>query len=653
MARLRIPSYPFAALAWALFLLPAHPAAAEPGEATWVFFRDKGLDPGARDLALQARSAELSSRALARRQRVRGDGGVDERDLDLDPGYVEAVLATGAVHRTTSRWLNAISVTADTAQLFAIRGLSFVTETAPVASRTREPDGAPTPAEPPSLRDEYGVATEQMGMIGVPSLYECGLTGEGVLVGVQDTGFSLDHVSLSHVDVVATHDFINDDDVVHDEPGDPEGAHGHGTSVLSLIAGFDEFSFIGAAPDVSVILSKTEDVSQEEPIEEDWFVEGLEWIEGLGADLFTASLGYFDWYVPEDMDGATAITSQAAAVAVGNGLIMINSAGNRGPEPSTLGAPADADGLITVGAVDPFGHIADFSSRGPTADGRIKPEVCAPGVDTWVVDPATTEDYRQGNGTSYAAPLTTGIAALLFQAYPDLDPQSMRELLTAHASQAGTPDNDYGWGIVDGVASVGLVCTCEDMDEDSYFDASCGGDDCDDSRGSVHPDADEVCDGYDDDCDGVLLEDEGDQDGDGILACDDGSGVVDCDDEDPDAYPGGTEIPYDGVDQDCDGADLDDVDGDGVAGGPDGEDCDDEDAARSPDLPEDCEDGVDNDCDGAADLGDTECQSDSQVYLTEPEGCRCTAAHASPSGRAVPAWIAVAAGLAGIRARRR
>jgi len=456
-------------------------------------------------------------------------------------------------------------------------------------------------------------------MIGIPSLHECGLTGDGVVVGVQDTGFVLDHEAFADLDVLAQWDFIHDDGVTHDEEEDAEGQHSHGTSVLSLLAGWDEGSFGGVAPDVTVILSKTEDTSQEEPIEEDWWVEGLEWLEEMGADVVTASLGYIDWYDPQQLDGQTAVTTQAANVALDNGLILVNSAGNEGPDAWTLVAPADADGLIAVGAVDVLGHVAEFSSRGPTADGRIKPDVCAMGVDNWVVDATTVDAYRQGSGTSYAAPMVAGLVALLLQAFPDLGPDGMLELLTSTASNATAPDNETGWGIVSGVAAVGLYCTCTDYDEDGYYDADCGGEDCDDFRAEIHPGADEICDGFDSDCDGAILDGEEDADHDGYLACD--SVAADCDDLDPDTYPGADEEPYDGVDQDCDGADLSDVDGDGFPGPV--EDCDDESPLVFPGATEVCDDGVDNDCDGFPDSLDAECHGPPGLDTAVGAGCSC------------------------------
>jgi serine protease AprX len=533
---------------------------AQDSEPTWVFFADKGVGAGELEQALTHRAQTLAPRALARRQRMRGDGGVDRRDLTVFPLYRDGVLASGATHRATSRWLNAISVIVDPQQLAVIEALPYVTGTLPVARRQRsalppllaDQSFAPTPKSGDRL--DYGLAAGQLELIEVDKLHACGLDGTGVVAGVLDTGFVLDHQAFAGLTVLDQHDFINNDGNPANETGDASNQHNHGTMILSLLAGRQLEQYWGVAPAVSVILAKTEDVTQEQPIEEDWWVEGIEWVEALGADLATSSLGYVDWYAPEDLDGQTAVTSKAATLALANGMVLISSAGNEGPGPTSIVAPADTDGLIAVGAVNGAGAIANFSSRGPTADGRFKPDLCAQGVANWVVTPGSTDAYEQVNGTSCAAPMVAGVVALLLQAFPNLTPKEMHELLTTTASNATTPDNDYGWGIVAGHAAAGLYCTCVDLDADTFYDVGCGGQDCDDGDLAVYPGAEELCNGIDDDCDGELLADEGDQDGDGALACDD-----DCDDDNEDVYPGTAEICDDLVDNDCDG-DVDEED---------------------------------------------------------------------------------------------
>jgi serine protease AprX len=516
----------------------------------WVFFRDKGIAPARLPAALSARLAELAPRARARRQRVRGDLGVDLRDLRIAPRYLEAVRATGVRVRVRSGWLNAVSVEGDAGQLEAISGLPFVASVRPVGRHPRRRDPPPVSSQVfcQPMSDPYGVARAQLEQINIPALHACGLTGAGVVVGVLDTGFTLQHNAFAGLQVVAQRDFINDDDNTEDEAGDPPFQHEHGTMVLSALAGREAGSYSGAAPDVKVILAKVDSLPDDKPIEDDWFVAGLQWAEGLGADLVTTSLGFCTPpCLPSQKDGETEATSKASGIAVANGLIMLAAAGNYGPQPTSISAPGDAKGVITVGSVDLSGVVDDASSRGPTHDGRIKPDVVAAGVDAWVVDALSNVNYRQVSGTSIATPLVAGVAAMLLQAYPTTDPAEMHQLLTSTASGAGNPDNSYGWGIVDGLKAAGLHCSCKDIDGDGYLSSDCGGDDCDDADKEVHPGATERCNGVDDDCDGELAPDEVDADGDTFRACDD------CDDSNGSVHPAALEVCDDGIDNDCDG----------------------------------------------------------------------------------------------------
>ena len=593
------------------------------GAPAWVFFHDKGVAVGDLTDALAAAKAALSPRALQRRQRIRGDQGIDERDLDVSPAYIASVAATGARHRATSRWLNAVSVEATEAQIDAIEALPFVRDTRPlVVARSTVLPPSPTAPDPGEEDRNYGLSQQQLDMLGVTEMHECGYRGEGILIGVQDTGFSLEHEALVDVQVLAEYDFVNDDENTADEGDDMEGHHTHGTGVLSLLAGWEEGEFAGAAPESVYILSKTEDLTQEEPIEEDYYVEGLEWIEGLGADIFSSALGYVDWWSPVDLDGHTAPTSAAAEIAAANGLILFIAAGNVGPEPRSLAPPADADGVITVGAVDFDGLITEYSSRGPTADGRFKPDVVAPGDWVWMAEPSLHDAYTPNQGTSFATPLAAGVGALVLQSNPGMTPAAMWSQLTSTASQPDDPDNDYGYGLINAMDAAGDVCPCDDQDGDGYNDDSCGGSDCQDLLPGVYPGAAEICDGYDTDCDGEMLATEIDEDDDGYLVCED-----DCDDLNGQIHPDAEDIPYDGVDQDCDGADLVDVDGDGV-NGPD-EDCDDTDPDAYPGAEEDCYDDADNDCDGKDDSDDSDCEGTGPSWEDDRGGCSCR--HATPA----------------------
>jgi MYXO-CTERM domain-containing protein len=543
-----------------LFALLSGPPPVAPADGpVWVFFADKAVaDPGP---ALAERRRGLDARALARRVRTRGDDGVDLRDLPPAPAYIARVLATGARLRASSRWLNAISVDATRAQRAAIARLPQVKGLRRVARGQRTTNDLPLAPAPTSIAGAYLVGQAQLDRLGVPTLHECGLTGAGVVVGVQDSGFALTHQAFAGATVLAARDFIHDDDIVADEDGDAEKQDHHGTAVLSLVVGSDGETFSGVAPGVSLLLAKTEDIASETPVEEDYYVEGLEWIEGMGADIFTASLGYIDWYKPEQLDGKTTVVAQAAAIAIGNGLIMFAPTGNSGPNPTTLISPSDVDGIIAIGATNVDGVLADFSSRGPTADGRIKPDLLAPGQGVSCVAPDTLDQYAAQNGTSLATPLAAGVGALLKQAYPQLGPAQMLTLLRDTAVAEGPPESDHGWGMIDGPAAAGLYCTCVDADEDGHFAARCGGDDCDDSDLSVYPGAPELCDGVDNDCDLTTPPGEQDADLDGVRVCAD-----DCDDNDPARYPGAPELP-DCLDTDCDGLGYDDCEVDTTGAG--------------------------------------------------------------------------------------
>ena len=281
-----------------------------------------------------------------------------------------------------------------------------------------------------------------------------------VRVLVLDTGYRLDHSALDHLDVVATWDFVNGDAGVGIDDGEAVNQDRHGTGVVGTMAGLEPGRLVGAAPHVSVLLAKTEVVDSETRIEEDHFVAALEWGEALGADVMSASLGYRTFYdepdtfayAPEDLDGDTAVTTRAVDDLVAMGVVAISSAGNDGDEAQTLLTPADADSGLAVAAVDSTGVAAWFSSRGPTADGRIKPDLAARGVrvvwaDTWI-------GVGLASGTSVAAPLVAGASALLLQAHPTWGPGEVAAALRSTASRANMPDSTLGWGIVDAEAAV-------------------------------------------------------------------------------------------------------------------------------------------------------------------------------------------------------
>lgn len=417
--------------------LPAAP------EKIWVFFCDKGDNAlSARDM--QQTLADLSPRAIERRSQRRSVPGLmDERDLPVSAANLAAVRDTGASIAQVSRWLNAVSVRATAAQQQALRGLACVRAIQPVRRLARL-DAIPArsvAAQPPDsvTRSFYGYAQEQLDQIGVPLMHAAGYTGAGVVIGILDTGFRETHevfIDASHpLTVIAQHDFVAGDANPQPEPSDHPDQHVHGTLILGTLAAYKPDVLVGSAYDAQFILTKTEDITQEVQIEEDHYVSGLEFIEANGADVATSSLGYIDWYTQADLDGETAVTTIAVNTATENGLVCVTAAGNSGHDGgATLIAPADALDVLTCGAVDSAGTIADFSSRGPTADGRVKPEVLARGVETYTIWPYDDVNYASASGTSLSTPLLAGAVALLVEAHPDWTVAQIRAALTLTAS---------------------------------------------------------------------------------------------------------------------------------------------------------------------------------------------------------------------------
>jgi hypothetical protein len=424
------------------------PVLADDGtSAWWVFFADRGPDIESR---LAIRTAELETSPSFARRTAAGLTGADSLDLEPWTGYVELVedISGMASIRTSSRFLNAVSVEVDREQIERIMDLPVVAAVRPVAvSDFTQPVLEPIPIGVTDL------TSFQLSQIGLDQLHLRGWTGEGVRIGVLDTGYELDHGVFASMTLLGAYDFINGDDDPSWQAGDPPGQSNHGTAVLSILGGSSPSAgFAGGAPSAAFLVAKTEDISGEYEAEEDYWVEGLEWAEEGGADLVSSSLGYIDWYTYEDMDGNTAVTTIAADAAASRGMPVFSSIGNRGPAPGTLGAPADGDSVAAIGAVDATGAVAGFSSRGPTSDNRTKPCVCALGVG--VVLAGVEVGYSSGSGTSFATPLCAAAAAVVAGAHPEWTVLDVIDILRSTASESGDPDNDTGWGIVDALSSL-------------------------------------------------------------------------------------------------------------------------------------------------------------------------------------------------------
>lgn len=438
--------------------------------AYWVLFDSKSNNM----------PVQLSSKSLQRRLGKSDMESACWYDYPVDSNYLQALQETGARIRHVSRWLNAASILASPEIIDEISALPFVKEIRRVSSYRRSREYEIRGEHIPAITNvfDYGPSYNQVAMLAIDSLHDQGYTGAGILIGIMDTGFDYNHIAFSDIvaenRIIATYDFINGDTNVIDEP---DRQRDHGTQVFSVLAGFDEGSLIGPAFGADFVLAKTEIFFQEIQAEEDNWVAAAEWMDSIGVDIISSSLGYIDWYDTTQLDGQTALCTRAANIAVSMGIVVVNSAGNEGNTPwRKVFPPADGDSVIAVGGVGPTGIILNLSSRGPTADGRIKPDFCAQGSAIYAAN--WRGSYLSTSGTSFSAPMVAGAIALMKEAHPGwvladimenmksysvrpptfdhIGPQSVLvdETLNLRMSVDFLPDNDYGWGIPDFNAAV-------------------------------------------------------------------------------------------------------------------------------------------------------------------------------------------------------
>ena len=423
----------------------------------WIMFKDKGSDFVARK-----QNVTLHPKTLERRKKLFPEP-VTWYDVPVHQEYINGIILVGAEVHRKSKWLNAVSVFASLDQIKTIAAMNFVKGIQPVAKLHRRKNKIINKMtysrhQNSSLLD-YGLAQTQIEMMNCNLAHDIGYFGQGVRILVIDTGFDLTHEAFDSLNVIDQWDFINNDNNTANETDSEEnyGQHNHGTSVLSIMGAYVPGTLIGPAFGSEFLLAKTEIVAEEILQEEDNYVAALEWGEANGADIVNSSLGYLDWYSYCDMDGNTAITTIGVDIAASLGLTCVTSAGNWGnqdpPEDPCetlsyyISAPADADSVIAVGSVSSDSIITYFSSRGPSYDGRIKPEVSALGVGVAVANPAGGYSVFY-SGTSASSPLVAGAAAVLLSANPQWNNMELREALMMTASQADMPNNDYGHGLV-------------------------------------------------------------------------------------------------------------------------------------------------------------------------------------------------------------
>lgn len=457
-----------------LFLLFISVSALYAQDKYLIYFKDKGPDTSS--IAANSLNKEiiteqfLSKRSIERRKKILGDNFFNIQDLPVHKDYISEIESIGIkiVHKL--KWFNAVSTYLTAAQLNVIEELEFVDRIDRVKSyrKAKKVDRLSKAEEKTSKLHsnnniyDYGNSLTQNIISSIPQVHNLGITGEGVVIGILDSGFDWkNHPALKDRDVIAEFDFIYKDNVTANDSKDVTSSqHNHGTNVFSIMAGFHEGNLVGPAFNAKFILAKTEFVPTETHVEEDNFAAALEWMDSIGVDITSTSLGYSDFDAPEfsytynDMNGKTTIVTKAAEMAFERGILTITSAGNEGNKNwRFITAPGDGAKTLTVGAVNSNNNLAGFSSRGPTSDGRIKPEVVAQGVSVYRAL-GSSDGYSFGDGTSFSAPIVSGIAALLLSAHPHLNNEQIRDIIIKSSGNYNNPNNDVGYGLTSAICAI-------------------------------------------------------------------------------------------------------------------------------------------------------------------------------------------------------
>lgn len=409
----------------------------------------------------------LSSRAIERR--IRQNIEISESDFPVNPQYVSELRSlTSAIHYK-SRWFNAVLVEANEEQIEEIKALPFVLKidyVAPGSQSSRRGRRENRPKINETKRTSNST-TFQNELLGVDIMHEAGFRGEGILIGVFDGGFmNADALPFfSHIfennRIIYTYDYVRNDEYVYDFDR-------HGSEVLSTIGAFKENELVGTAYNADFILCITEEVVSEYRVEEYNWLFAAEAADSVGVDVINSSLGYNTFsdasmnYRYEDMDGRTAIISIASTMAALKGIVIVSSAGNEGNKAwRYITSPADAEGILAVGAVTSSLSVASFSSIGPTIDERIKPDVVALGVSAVVgkIDGSVGTN----NGTSFSSPQIAGLAAGVLQADRNLTVPQLITKMKMSGTFATTPDNTVGFGVPHFVRAINnIVLSVED-----------------------------------------------------------------------------------------------------------------------------------------------------------------------------------------------
>jgi len=384
---------------------------------------------------------------------------IDARDVPVNENYITQIKnAVGITVYSKSKWMNCVYVRGSQSQIEDLLNLAFVSSVEFFDTSLNFGAGTGRSSNKFAIENEqnrivydYGAAANQITMLRAEYLHELDFTGNGMIVGVLDAGFPSVNTNPGFANMInngrllGTYDFES-------RQVNVDGTSTHGTKTSSDIGGFLDGEFVGTAPEASFYLFITEYTPTETPVEEAWWVEALERADSLGVDVINTSLSYRDYdnpiytYEYEDLDGQTTFAARGANHALDKGMLMVNSAGNGGDSSfPTVGTPADSPGVLTIGAVDAGGNYVSFSSRGPTVDGRIKPDVMAQGQASAVIDTNGQVDFN--SGTSFSSPIMAGAVTCLWQARPQTRNTQLMQVIRESAHLYNNPTDQMGYGI--------------------------------------------------------------------------------------------------------------------------------------------------------------------------------------------------------------
>jgi len=420
----------------------------------WVQFSDKDNS----GYSLSRPQEFLSQKSIDRRTKY--EIPFDNKDLPVNQEYVDRVKnIDGFSLIGTSKWLNGVVASCCSSTITdSLKNLPFVIEVKEIKPFLQSKISVEQEQLINTNRsiltniDKYQLFSDEVTSFNLNFLHELGYKGQGMTIGILDAGFSFADKLVPFEKLFESGQILGEQNFVHKGKSVYSGSS-HGSMVLSCMASYSDRYEYGTSPKASFWLIKTEDPASEYIIEEYNWVMGAEFADSVGVDIINSSLGYsrFDKasqdHTYADLDGNTTVVTRGADIAAGRGILVVNSAGNEGGNDwEYLIAPSDGDSVLCVGAVDENGNYIFFSSKGPSSDGRIKPDLAARGYLTTIVN-VNTGEFIEGNGTSFAAPLMSGLAATLWQAFPELNNMEVIDLMKKWADQSASPDSLKGWGI--------------------------------------------------------------------------------------------------------------------------------------------------------------------------------------------------------------